>query len=99
MDSVLFTPYFPFRSKTRFEIDESETAAKRQVDQSQRTIRNIHCTYDVEVVWHENPFVWCPAICEFDRLFATSLAGFHEGQKLTKNLGWISAVDLLDYKH
>src|SRR5207247_8615979 len=84
------------RCQPQFQINKSETPPKRQVNQGQRAIRNVHRSYYVKVVWHENPLIRGPTIGQLQSLLAPPLPNFHESQQFSENLRRLATIDLLD---
>src|ERR1700675_2665869 len=53
--AVACAPFAPCGAELRFEIDECEATAQREVDDGQRSIRDIHRADYIEVLWHMDP--------------------------------------------
>src|SRR6267154_448658 len=61
-------PFAPCSAELRFEIDESKATTQREVNDSQRSLRDIHRADYIKVLWHMDPFAGGPAVGKFYRL-------------------------------
>ena len=94
-------PVAPRLSEAGLQGDEGEAAAKREVDERERAIGDVHGSDDVEVLRHVDrpPFAILVRIAELDRIAGRSLVGLQERQQLAEDLGGTATVDLLDDHH
>ena len=90
-------PAAPGGAELRSQIDEAEPPAQCEVDQRQRTIRQVHRADHIEVRGHAEIPVRS-SVGQPDT-FAVALCSLEQRQELAEDLRRIAPVYLLDHQH